>query len=267
VPQVGELALSPDGSKLLVATPKSFALIDIAAKKRVRTFDGHTDKIMCLSFSPDQSRIARFTSDASELISCGLDQHIFLSKCRTPTDSAWLEGGWNLRNHKLKFSQDSTMYLGQLGKTKKAWDVTSGLRVDRPDPWPDMEKLKWDKSPDKRWNMVGGKAISIVDRTFAELPKEKDYRKNKSRPSIRWHYQSAGLNETIRNRDSYKALFHLSCMVRGLKEPPNVLHDEFQRVLSLVKEDYANRDISLKEHLSPLIFEAAKKIDVDIESP
>ena len=114
--RINELAYSPDGTRLAVASSIGIWLYDTATGREIALLTGHTDEVRSVAFSPDGSTIASGSRDAT----------IRLWDAETGTHQRTLTGH-RVHVYSVAFSPDgSTIASGSLDATIRLWDATTG---------------------------------------------------------------------------------------------------------------------------------------------
>lgn len=113
---VGDLAWSPDGSKIAFACCQNAVRIwDVASKKQLAELQGHTKGVASLKWSPDGTRLA----------SGGYDATVRIWDVASSTEQALLDGPtYDVRA--IAWSPDGTRMAGVGGQDKVwFWDISS----------------------------------------------------------------------------------------------------------------------------------------------
>ena len=66
--KIQEIAYSPDGTKLAVASSIGVWIYDVQTGAELNLFTGHTSYVVCVAFSPDGSRIASGSEDGTVIL-------------------------------------------------------------------------------------------------------------------------------------------------------------------------------------------------------
>jgi WD40 repeat protein/uncharacterized caspase-like protein len=161
IASVNAIALSPDGTRLLVGSfNKTAELWDLATGQRIRTF-AHTAAVWALAFSSDGTRI--LTGDAAERTS-----KVFLWDVASGKLLRTLSGHTASIFGGVAFSPDGKFALsGSYDKTLKYWDLETGQLVrsiesdgDSPAFSPDGRRAL---NGDAIWDLAtGNRLVSII---------------------------------------------------------------------------------------------------------
>ena len=113
---IGDVAWSPDGTRLAVTSSIGIWLYDAATGDEVALLTGHTDRVWSVVFSPDGQTLA----------SGSWDETIRLWEVASGQEKATLEGHTGPVTS-VSFSPDGqTLASGSLDKTVRLWEVASG---------------------------------------------------------------------------------------------------------------------------------------------
>jgi WD40 repeat protein len=112
----GSAALSPDGTRLALASGSAVVVWDLARRQVLFTLVGHTEQINAVVFSPDGSRVATVANDTSGMI--------WDANNGKPIHTLTGHGKWVLS---VAFSPDGkTLATGGYDKRVLLWDTASG---------------------------------------------------------------------------------------------------------------------------------------------
>ena len=116
----GDIAYSPDGTRLAVASSIGIWLYDTATHREVGLLTGHTDSVTSIAFS----------SDGSMLVSGSWDETVRLWDAVTGEEKATLKGHAGPTGagvYSVAFSPDgSTLASGSQDATVRLWDAVMG---------------------------------------------------------------------------------------------------------------------------------------------
>ena len=116
----GNIAYSPDGTRLAVASSIGIWLYDTATHQEVALLTGHTDDVISVAFSPDGSTVA----------SGSRDETVRLWDAVTGQEKATLTGHAGITGagvNSVAFSPDgSTVASGSRDGTVRLWDAVTG---------------------------------------------------------------------------------------------------------------------------------------------
>ena len=117
--RIQEVAFSPDGSLLAVASSFGIWLYDAATSRELALLLGHTSSVISVSFSPDGSTLASGSSDNTvKLWDVATRRNI--ATLRGHTSAVW----------SVSFSPDgSTLASGSRDNTVKLWDVATRRNI------------------------------------------------------------------------------------------------------------------------------------------
>ena len=117
--RIEEVAFSPDGSLLAVASSIGIWFYDAATSRELALLFGHTGEVWSVTFSPDGSTLASVANDNT----------IKLWDVATRQNIATLEGH-RTGGHSVSFSPDgSTLASGANDYTVKLWDVATRQNI------------------------------------------------------------------------------------------------------------------------------------------
>ena len=116
---INEIAYSPDGTRLAVASSIGIWLYDARTGEELKLLSGHTSGVWSISFSPDGSTLASGSGDATvRLWSVGTGRHLRTLEGHT-------SGVWS-----VWFSPDGlTLASGSSDTTVRLWDVGTGRHL------------------------------------------------------------------------------------------------------------------------------------------
>ena len=116
---INEIAYSPDGNRLAVASRIGVWLYDTHTGAEVALFTGHTDEVISVAFSPDSSMLASGSSDKTVRlweVSTGIHLRTFRGHSRFVLNVA--------------FSPDGvTLASGSWDGTVRLWEVSTGIHL------------------------------------------------------------------------------------------------------------------------------------------
>ena len=121
------VAFSPNG-RILASAPldKTIKFWDASTGNLVRTFEGHEDNVLCLSFSPDGKTLASGSYKNDETVKLW-DTQKGTVKQTLKVDIKWKDDRHVLS---LAFTPDSkTLISARLDGKVRFWDVKSGTFV------------------------------------------------------------------------------------------------------------------------------------------
>ena len=111
---VFSVAFSPDGERIALASSGPVDFWDLTSRKRIRTLEGHTNRVVAVAFS----------RDGRYLVSGGSDQTVRLWDCATGA-LVRTYGGHDAVVVGVSFFPDSQRFVSASGNNVKLWSVAS----------------------------------------------------------------------------------------------------------------------------------------------
>src|SRR5262249_22616283 len=170
--QVNQAVLSPDRRTLLSGgNDGTVRLWTVADGKEIRRFEGPTEQVWCVAFSPDGKLVVAAGGGHRPGEGPGSDFTIYLWDADTAQDAGQLKGHTR-RVRGLAFSPDGRHVLsGSLDGTVRLWDVKATQEVNKL-PGQDQPVLCVALSPDGRRALSGswdGRVVLADVHAGAEL--------------------------------------------------------------------------------------------------
>ena len=111
----GNMAYSPDGTRLAVASAIGIWLYDTATHQEVALFTGHTGRVLSVAYSPDGNTIASGSSDET----------VRLWDADTGQEKATLTGHTHLVSS-VAFNPDGNTVASTSWQEVRLWDADTG---------------------------------------------------------------------------------------------------------------------------------------------
>jgi WD40 repeat protein len=155
---VRALAFSPDGRYFLANSYNAALLFDVASGRQLRSFQGHTDVVTSLAFSPDGNTVLTGSNDETSR----------LWDVRTGKELRRLEGQFG-RVVSVEYSSDGRSVLTGGGRTAVQFDASGGQQLKRFETIPGrVDSVAMSK--DRRSVLTGGgKKLSLWDAASGKL--------------------------------------------------------------------------------------------------
>ena len=282
---VYRISFSPDGTRIASASSDdTIKLWDASTGEELRTFKGHTDFVYSVRFSPDGTRIASgswddkiklwdattgeelrtltghtsgvlsvsFNPDGTRIASASWDKTIKLWDATTGEELRTLTGHTS-PVESVSFSPEGTSLYSQSFSENLVWNPSTGQIVPG---------AKW-KSQDisnrhERWLAVPSDgSILVVDTEFRNTPREKAYRRFKSKPKPRWHREQMRVARTA--NDAFAVTFHAGWLLTldtSSREAYEVLHQahrELPKAVANLLPPVISRSLALPKPQVPTL--------------
>jgi WD40 repeat protein len=155
---VRALAYSPDGRYFLANSYNAALLFDVVSGRQLRSFQGHTDAVTSVAFSPDGNTVLTGSNDETSR----------LWDVRTGKELRRLEGQFG-RVVAVEFSSDGQSVLTGGGRTAVLFDAFGGHQLRRFETVPGrVDSVAMSK--DNRFVLTGGgKKLSLWDAVSGKL--------------------------------------------------------------------------------------------------
>ncbi|KAG8957405.1 hypothetical protein FRC03_010191 [Tulasnella sp. 419] len=157
------LAFSPDGKTIVFCKGKTAVMWDLDAAFLLKTLEGHSDNVTCVTFSPSGAYIASGSKDHTAMIwdaNAGGDLVMTLDG-HSSTISA------------IAFSSDDTQVAsGSKGHNVAVWDIASGDCISKLSHPNSINTVMF--SPDNNQIIAAGGTITLVWDTTVDVPHKTD---------------------------------------------------------------------------------------------
>jgi WD40 repeat protein len=155
---VRALAYSPDGRYFLANSYNAALLFDLASGRQLRSFQGHTDVVTSVAFSPDGNTVATGSNDETTR----------LWDVRTGKELRRLEGQFG-RVVAVEFSSDGQSVLTGGGRSAVLFDASSGQQLNRFETIPGRVNSVAMSKDNRSVLTGGGKKLSLWDAASGKL--------------------------------------------------------------------------------------------------